>query len=252
MHRRARHLNAKSAGAGLVLDARRLTGLNDGDAVSTWSDVSGNGRNATGVGTERPLYKTAIQGGQPVLRFDGSNDNLSLTATSAVTIFKNKSYGIVILVFADSASSSGDSYHQAVYFARGSFSGSRVTISSRSSGVSGLFTGGRRLDSGSFTESLSAGSPSSMCVASGVFNFGANSQSARRNGIAGVNGTFSDGAGSTSNTDSSTALIGATSASASRLNGDIASLILIGQSTSTGLLKRLEHSAAFSFKIQCS
>lgn len=75
--RRQRHLNPKDAGASLVLDARYITG-NDGDAIGTWSDRSGNANDATqGTAANKPLLKVNIQGGQPALLFDGINDSLA-------------------------------------------------------------------------------------------------------------------------------------------------------------------------------
>lgn len=58
------------------LDANQLTGLSDGDAVSTWTDESGNGNSPTGSGSTRPLYKTNIKNGKPALLFDGTDDYL--------------------------------------------------------------------------------------------------------------------------------------------------------------------------------
>lgn len=73
--------------------ARLETGFNDGDAVATWTDRSGNGRNATqATGTKRPLYKTNIINGKPALLFDNSDDCLQtaaidLTGTNGVTVY---------------------------------------------------------------------------------------------------------------------------------------------------------------------
>lgn len=71
-----------------------ITGLNDGDALTTWLDSSGNGNSASqSTVANKPLYKTAIQNGLPVVRFDGSNDfldiasGLGLTTASGATIF---------------------------------------------------------------------------------------------------------------------------------------------------------------------
>jgi len=62
----------------MALDARRITGLADGAGVSTWSDLSGNANDATqGTSGNRPAYTLNAQGGQPTVRFDGSNDYLS-------------------------------------------------------------------------------------------------------------------------------------------------------------------------------
>lgn len=73
--------------------ARLETGLNDGDAVATFTDQSGNGRNATQpTSTKRPLYKTNIINGKPALLFDNVDDCLQtaaidLTAINGVTLF---------------------------------------------------------------------------------------------------------------------------------------------------------------------
>ena len=67
--------------------------LADGAAVATWTDSSGNGRDATqATGTKQPLYKTNIINGKPVVRFDGVDDFLNvpaidLTGTSGLTLF---------------------------------------------------------------------------------------------------------------------------------------------------------------------
>jgi len=45
--------------------------LSDNDPVSTWFDKSGNGNNVTASLVARPTYKTNIQNGLPILRFDG-------------------------------------------------------------------------------------------------------------------------------------------------------------------------------------
>lgn len=60
-------------------DAATITSLNDGDPVSTWLDLSGNGHSWTQSGAARPTYKVGIQGSpaQPVVRFDGSTSWLS-------------------------------------------------------------------------------------------------------------------------------------------------------------------------------
>ena len=69
---------ASIPGLKLWLDASQITGLNDGDAVATWSDVSGNGRDFTqATASYRPTYKTNIRGSLPVVRFDGVDDYLA-------------------------------------------------------------------------------------------------------------------------------------------------------------------------------
>lgn len=72
--------------SGLVAwyDAAQITGLNDGDAVAQWDDLSGNGYHLTqSDNTRRPLYKVNIKNGLPVIRFDGSNDGISCVLGSS-------------------------------------------------------------------------------------------------------------------------------------------------------------------------
>jgi hypothetical protein len=68
-------------------------GLADGTAISTWTDRSGNGHNATGTTTTRPLYKSSgLSAGRPSVRFDGVDDvlllgDLSSFFPAAATVF---------------------------------------------------------------------------------------------------------------------------------------------------------------------
>lgn len=86
-------------------DAAQIAGLNDGDAVSSWADSSGNGLALTqATGTKQPLYKTGIFGSQPAVLFDGVDDELviashsfSMTAGTLFAVYKatTGSYGVV-------------------------------------------------------------------------------------------------------------------------------------------------------------
>lgn len=65
--------------------ADQITGLSDGDPVGTWPDLSGNNNHLVqAVGASKPTYKTGIQNGLPILRFDGLNDFIG-PATFAMT-----------------------------------------------------------------------------------------------------------------------------------------------------------------------
>jgi len=71
-------LPSQISGLRLWLKADALV-LNDGDAVGTWVDQSGNANDATqATAANKPTYKAGIVNGKPVVRFDGSNDYLAL------------------------------------------------------------------------------------------------------------------------------------------------------------------------------
>ena len=76
----------------LWLRADAITGKSDGETITTWNDESGQANDVTqATASKRPIYKTGILNGQPVLRFDGADDILGNTSYpdpgSEVTIF---------------------------------------------------------------------------------------------------------------------------------------------------------------------
>jgi hypothetical protein len=74
-------------------EARHLAGLSDNDPVSEFTNQI-NSNHWTGSGSTRPLFKTNVLNGEPVLRFDGSDDFLQL----ATDILSGKSGGCVMVV----------------------------------------------------------------------------------------------------------------------------------------------------------
>ena len=58
-----------TSGLVLHLDADAITGLSDGDTVSTWTDISGSGNSGSAIGA--PSYHTGVVNGKPVVRLDG-------------------------------------------------------------------------------------------------------------------------------------------------------------------------------------
>jgi hypothetical protein len=57
-------------------------------AVARWEDISGNARHVTqGTSSARPVRKTGIQNGLAVVRFDGSNDFMSVASSTATFKF---------------------------------------------------------------------------------------------------------------------------------------------------------------------
>lgn len=67
------------AGCGLWLDAEQGVTKDGSNYVSVWADQSLNGKDATqSTGDYQPLWVDAILNGKPVLRFDGSDDYLTI------------------------------------------------------------------------------------------------------------------------------------------------------------------------------
>jgi hypothetical protein len=56
------------------------TGLSDNDPISTLTDFSTGGKNATAAGGVRPVYKANIVNGKAVARFDASDDKMGCSA----------------------------------------------------------------------------------------------------------------------------------------------------------------------------
>lgn len=73
----------------LWLAADTLVGYSDGQAVGTWPDNSGHGRDAVqGGGSLQPIYKPSVYG-LPVLQFDNTDDAMttSCVITGSYSIF---------------------------------------------------------------------------------------------------------------------------------------------------------------------
>lgn len=235
MHRRARHLNARHAGAGLVLDARRISGLNDGDAVSTWNDVSGNSYNATqATAANRPTYRTGVFGGSAACQFDG-NDILETPSYSAdiihtaICVFKATTDCIVFERSVNANSQNGGIYQY-------------TTV-----GFSTLVRGSGIQSSRNAASSWGNGSVPLMTTS--VYSGSHNSHELRSSGV-----SIATTSGSTSNPSGTYAqkiFIGARSGVIAPITGHIG-LFIFSPYLGAAITKRLEHSAAFSFKIQCS
>lgn len=77
------------------LKADAISGLNDGDKVATWADMSGGGRNfAQGTDANRPVYKTNVVYRNPVVRFTAAN---ATTLTSSATLANATAFTILVV-----------------------------------------------------------------------------------------------------------------------------------------------------------
>lgn len=82
----------------LWLDATRIAQA-DSTAVATWSDQSGNGYDATqGSSAARPTFIASGLNGLPVVRFDGTDDRLSIPSSTATFKFLHSDVSTVFMV----------------------------------------------------------------------------------------------------------------------------------------------------------
>jgi hypothetical protein len=230
MHRRARHFNARDAGATLVLDSRFITGLADGDPVSTWSDRSGNGNDASqSNATKRPTLKTKETGGQSVVRFDGSNDfligNTSITTStfSAVFLVKRTAGRLGNITNND-----GDDFDSAQ--------------------VAQLGWNSSNADLGIYRNNAASATQSTSTIDWFLFTvvFDGSNVTTYVNSSNPISGT------STGNFNSNRYRLGSVVFDLDPLNGDMAVALHGTFSLSNSIRRRIEQAAALSFKIPCN
>lgn len=225
MHRRARHLTGRAAGASYHYDARWLS-LSDGTGVGTWTDLSGSNNATQATSANQPTFKTNILNGNPILRFDGTNDQFSLTSTVAIA----GEYSAIVLFNTSSSFLTASKIDGEVPYTN-------------------LYTGGRLYSTAvnRYWESLLSAATFSIITsytngsdsASPVYQIYQNSvQLSTSNAAYTISGSMNG--------------IGYRSSDGLRANGDLAAMIHIPGTLASSIRKRFEHSMGFSFKISCS
>jgi hypothetical protein len=241
MRARHRHFKYKSADASLALDTRYINGVSNNTSFPTWNDISGNSRNATGSG----VYITPDQGGNGVINFDGTKAYLSTFTTgtqySCYCVFKKNGsnmnvYGNINFVFSSglvaNTSNTGRRY-QMVYL--DSYPNNLFSESSNNNVASTLTQ--IRNDNWNI-HSVTA--PIGVGIKKYLLN-GGNEVTENVSSLTGVtSGTVRMAIGSTS-WDEAFPFI-----------GRMGLLATYETSHSASLRRRLEHAAAYSFKIACS
>lgn len=226
MRARHRHFNPKDAGAVAAYDARFITGLNDGDNVATWSSRTGTNDATQSTVANQPNYETNEINGNPVVNFTSANtDQLEISivvpaSVTVVAVHRRSSTGIRTINF---GAVSGVSY---------AFWWDTDNIIYTSWG------------SGFHTFSPAQTNTGSLVITS--TKNGTTSSQVYLNGS-----TFR--AAITPNASSGTfTRIGRAGVSPAPNNGAIGNLCLLDSFASDSLRRRLEHAAAYSFKIACS
>jgi hypothetical protein len=246
MRARHRHFNPRGLGAGLVLDARYIDQA-DNTAVSTWSDRSGNGWDATQTDSNfRPTLQTAEFGGQNVVRFDGINDRLSVAG--AVGLLNNTAGSTLSVTIKFTNTSGGN--RSALAFS----TGVGTTRSSVDMTASGYSAGGRRLDANSFQSVTSAGGQSATrtLIQTAVFDYANAALTLFLDGTSSASSASFQTAGNTSNTNSTSVNVGCSAVGTQFGEADIAEVVAFNSALNASQRKRMEHAISFAFKIPCN
>lgn len=249
MRARHRHLNPKAAGAILALDSRYGFSVANGANISTWDDRSDtNDATDAGQTARQPTWQSGALNGQPAVRFDGGSvtptnaDELRVTLATAIT--------------ANSLSC---------------FSLSKKTLGGASSNFSRVFSLSNN-DAADFnnTNSLVLDQTQGNTADPQVFRNSATVTKISADYDEWVLHSFTlDGTAVNARKAGGTAATGTTSATAlnsNRINiggvrafatdsyfsGDMALITVVTSVVSAALRRRLEHAAAYSFKLVCA
>jgi hypothetical protein len=226
---------------GLWLDASANSSLTfNGDTVSEWRDLSGNGRHMeqdTAVAQPNGVART--KNGRRVLDFGGAQ----LLSGNAAALNLATNVGGLTAFFVSKFDSVAPS-QQILFDLQTSQLNSRFALDA-GSGVSpgtAVRLGGRRLDADAFDAALGAASSqnSNDTVFAGTIAYSAATANLHANGLlVATDGTFQT-AGNTSNTDSTGIHIGANGLAANGLDGFIAEVIVYQRALSANERERVE------------
>lgn len=242
MRARHRHFNPANAGAVCALDARFLN-LTNNTAVDSWTDRSANGNSPTESSTARPTFKTNEVGGQPAVVFDGAGNKLNFSSAlwtlsfSSVFAFKYTAEDLIGNIFGQWAS--------------GQNGRSSIGVNQTSTG----FALSNRVNFFNSTQTSGAGW-SGFCleattISPTIISFTQNSGSENYKNY--NKGTNIDSCTITAQYTGVNSSLGALSAAQTgNFDGAICSVSLFQSVITEPIRKRLEHSAAYSFKISCN
>jgi hypothetical protein len=219
--------------------------IDDGTAVRIWSDQSGNGYDATQSTTAaRPTYIASGLNGLPVVRFDGTDDNLALSG-GALGMLRNVAGATVFLVVKYPANSTA----MFPFAIRTNATTPRIQM--LQSSANKFQTAGRRLDADTTITLTSTQSVTTNAVIQTAFADYQNTilRQFINGTIDGENLSFQT-SGNTSDTDSNAISIGATAVPSFPLNGDIAEIIVYNRALNTSELSQVHRYLSRKWGIQ--
>jgi hypothetical protein len=235
MRARHRHFTHKAAGAVVAYDARYLT-ESDGTALQTWTDRTGGYNAAEDTSTKRPLVKTGTNGinGMTALQFDGTNDDLQAASVPLNTFITLVVCGKFTTAKPFFFEHSSDTTPNSGFYFYGS------------NGNSWEFYRGTNLHSASGSTGWFGSSN-----AIGSLRYDGSGNYRKDGGTALANNTVS---GSSRTNSSVTDAFNICSRNRTAVFGEglLGTLAIYDGAASDSMLKRLEHAAAYSFKIACN
>ena len=246
MRARHRHFNPRDAGAAIALDSRYGFSQADGSSVSIWEDRTNNNNDAEqSTPANQPTYETNEVGGQPAVKFDASNDRLEFdradpTEAWSVLICKRTSANMFQAPFMVKQLAINRNAFE-VGLNNSAQYGPVIVVANGNSTLGGI-GGSLRNDQWRclFAEWLGGGSS------------GASFYSVRDDGsLISLSNSGSVGAAN----QSTLSYVGGTGSGAAftaPFGGLIAQLAIGFTRPNASMRKRLEHAAAFSFKISCN
>jgi len=259
MRARQRHLVLGQTGATVVLDSRMLT-QSDGTALDSWTNRGSLAISPAATSTERPTVERNEQGGNPVVRFDGSNDRLSFASSTGSFNYLFGGEGTVIATWKHGTGSNPN----ALYFLLDSSNGASqrgyfIAYDDRSSASRN--DGFRNFATSTILTSIydqllqNFSTPNEFCIWANVID--------ATNATASERSSATRNAGAENKTNTATGAVGSGNAAqdlrigingsaAGPLLGDIAQILIWNEKFSLAKSKRFQRASALAFKISCN
>ena len=229
-------------GATVAFDSRYIN-ESDNTAIQTWSDRSGNAINLTqATSTKRPAFRTGVQGGCGVMRFDGTDDSMATASynvtntVSGMYVYKNAQTSEQC-VFERSAN-----YNNFVG-AYSSFVGSGTVLTAS---FRNTFVNPNSYAAANFTTRTS-----NFEIFQYNYAGSAASHFASSNGSL-MTKTYVIGQAHSTNSANVATFVGARNNAQLFFNGDLGIFYTIPTDVGDSMRKRMNHHAAYSFKISCN
>ena len=258
MRARQRHLVLGQTGATVVLDSRILT-ESDGTALDSWTNRGSLAISPAATSTARPTVELDEQGGNPVVRFDGSNDRMVFDSSTASFNYLFGGEGTVIATWKHGTSANPNANYillDSSQLAAGR--GFAIAYDDRSS-ISRNNTF-RNYASSAFLTSIfnqivqDFSTPNEFCIWANVID--------ATNATASERSSASRNAGSETKNNTATGAVGSGNASQNMtigsnaggsgsnfLLGDVAQILIWNETFSLAKSKRFKRASALAFKI---